>query len=80
MMRREAGLVCGAALTCGPLRAAVPLAFLGIGLLGRPLPAGPLWLLPVTVLGVAAILFVTTELTTRRALRVPAIRTLAQAG
>ena len=80
MLRLEAGLVCAAALTCGLLLAAVPLAFLGIGFLDRPLPSGPLWLLPFTVLVVAAVTFITTEHATRWMLRRSPLRALAQAA
>ncbi|TDC73319.1 FtsX-like permease family protein [Streptomyces hainanensis] len=77
MMRREAALITVAALATGLALAAVPLALLGQGFLGRPWPAGPPWLLPATALTVAAIAFLTTELPTRRALRTPPAEALA---
>ena len=70
MMRREAGVVTVAALVGGLLLSAVPLLSLGIGFLDRPWPAGPVWLAPAAAFVVAAIAFGTTELPTRRALRV----------
>ncbi|GAB2876308.1 FtsX-like permease family protein [Streptomyces mayteni] len=77
MMRREAALITVAALATGLALSAVPLALLGVGFLDHPWPAGPWWLLPATVLTVAAIAFLTTELPTRQALRVPPAEALA---
>lgn len=70
MMRREAALISAIAVIVGTLLAAVPLVLLGIGVLHRPWPAGPVWLLPATVLTVAVIAFAALGLPTRRALRV----------
>ncbi|HEV7961280.1 MAG TPA: FtsX-like permease family protein [Actinoplanes sp.] len=77
MMRREAALIFGFALTAGTLLSAIPLALLGTGLLHRPWPAGPPWLLPATALSVAAITFLATELPTRHALRTDPAQALA---
>lgn len=71
MMRREAGVVAGAALVTGTALSALPLALLGLGFLSRPWPAGPVWLLPVTAATVLVTAFLTVELPTRAALRVP---------
>ncbi|GAA4796565.1 ABC transporter permease [Streptomyces ziwulingensis] len=71
MMRREAAVTAATALGAALLLSAVPLALLGQGFLGRPWPAGPAWLLPALALTVTATAFLTTELPTRRALRVP---------
>ncbi|MFE2510790.1 FtsX-like permease family protein [Streptomyces naganishii] len=71
MMRREATVITAAALGAGLVLSAVPLALLGQGFLGRPWPAGPAWLLPVTAAVLAATAFLTIELPTRRALSVP---------
>ncbi|MFC8219608.1 FtsX-like permease family protein [Streptomyces sp. NPDC057362] len=71
MMRREAAVVAAAALACGLLLSAVPLALLGQGFLGHPWPAGPVWLLPVVAATVTATAYLTIELPTRHALRTP---------
>jgi len=71
MMRREAALICAIALGTGVLLSVIPLAFLAIGILHRPWPAGPLWLLPAVAVVVAGIAFLTIELPTRQALRTP---------
>lgn len=71
MMRREAGVIAVAALVSGAALSAVPLALLGEGFLSRPWPAGPAWLLPAAAVTVVVTAYVTIELPTRRALRVP---------
>lgn len=71
MMRREAAVTAATALTTALLLSAVPLALLGQGFLGRPWPAGPVWLLPALALTVTATAFLTVELPTRQALRTP---------
>ncbi|GAB3265619.1 ABC transporter permease [Kineosporia babensis] len=78
MTRREAGLITAAATVTGLALAAVPMLLLGVGLLGRPYPAGPIWLVPVTVVVVAVIGFASIELATRQALRLPPAEALAQ--
>lgn len=80
MMRREAALASGVALAAGGLLSVVPLVMLGIGFLGRPLPAGPGWLAPGVAVLVVVIAFVAIELPTRHALRTPPARALSQAG
>jgi putative ABC transport system permease protein len=77
MMRREAALIVGFALSAGTLLSAIPLALLGTGFLHRPWAGGPLWLLPATALTVAAIAFLATELPTRHALRADPTHALA---
>jgi putative ABC transport system permease protein len=69
MMRREAAVTAATALTTALLLSAVPLALLGQGFLGRPWPAGPVWLLPALAFTVTVTAFLTIELPTRRALR-----------
>ena len=69
MMRREATVISVAALGAGLALSTVPLILLGLGFLGRPWAAGPLWLLPATVVVIVAIAFITIEVPTRRALR-----------
>jgi putative ABC transport system permease protein len=71
MMRREAAVTAATALTTALLLSAVPLALLGQGFLGRPWPAGPVWLLPTVALTVTVTAFLTIELPTRQALRTP---------
>ncbi|MEU9157462.1 ABC transporter permease [Streptomyces sp. NPDC048417] len=71
MMRREAGVIALAALAAGLALSALPLALLGQGFLHRPWPAGPVWLLPAAAVTVIVTSYVTIELPTRRALRVP---------
>jgi putative ABC transport system permease protein len=71
MMRREAAMVAGAAIAAGLALSALPLALLGQGFLGRPWPAGPVWLLPAAAVTVAVTAFATIELPTRQALRTP---------
>lgn len=78
MMRREALLITVAALAGGLLLSAVPLALLSIGFLGRPWPAGPVWLAPAVVAVVAVLAFVAIELPTRRAVRLSPSKALAQ--
>ncbi len=78
MMRREAALICTVALGTGVGLSVLPLAFLAVGILHRPWPAGPLWLLPAIAVVVAAIAFLTIELPTRQALRTPPARALTR--
>jgi putative ABC transport system permease protein len=78
MMRREAALICAVALGTGLLLSVIPLAFLAIGFLHRPWPAGPLWLVPTVAVVVAGIAFLTMELPTRRALRTPPAHALTR--
>ncbi|MBT0767418.1 FtsX-like permease family protein [Kineosporia sp. J2-2] len=78
MTRREAGLITLAATVTGLLLAATPMVLLGLGLLGRPWPAGPVWLVPATIGVVVLIGFTSIELATRQALRLPPAEALAQ--
>ncbi|MET9086731.1 FtsX-like permease family protein [Streptomyces sp. NPDC004237] len=71
MMRREAGVIAVAALVSGAALSAVPLALLGQGFLDRPWPAGPAWLAPAAAVTVIVTAYVTIELPTRSALRMP---------
>ncbi|MBP0456669.1 ABC transporter permease [Streptomyces montanisoli] len=79
MMRREAAMVAAMACGAGLVVSAVPLVLLGQGFLGRPWPAGPVWLLPVAVAVLTATSFVALELPTRRALRTPPAEALRAA-
>ncbi|RZS80041.1 putative ABC transport system permease protein [Motilibacter rhizosphaerae] len=78
VLRGESALVAAAAVGAGLLLSAVPLGLLGVAFLGRPWAAGPLWLLPAVVVGVAAVALGTTELPLRRMLRAPASAALAR--
>jgi putative ABC transport system permease protein len=69
MMRREAAVTAATALTTALLLSAIPLALLGQAFLGRPWPAGPVWLLPALAVTVTVTAFLTIELPTRQALR-----------
>ncbi|PDP88830.1 ABC transporter permease [Glycomyces fuscus] len=66
LLRREAALIAVGAVAAGVLASAVPLAFAGMGLLGRPWPGGPLWLLPATALVVAMVSWLCAEFPARR--------------
>jgi hypothetical protein len=77
MVRREAALVCAAAVGAGVALSAVPPALLGTGFLGRPWAAGPLWLLPAAAT-VAMIAWLATEIPVRSALRAAPADVLAQ--
>jgi putative ABC transport system permease protein len=77
MVRRESGLIVAGALAAGLLLSAVPLVLLGAGFLHRPWAAGPVWLLPVTVLTVAGIAYLSIDLPTRKALRTGPAEALA---
>ncbi|WP_190394358.1 ABC transporter permease [Nocardiopsis quinghaiensis] len=66
LLRREAAMIAVGAVVAGVLASAVPLVFAGMGLLGRPWPDGPLWLLPATVLVVAVVAWLCAELPARR--------------
>ncbi|WP_446460020.1 ABC transporter permease [Streptomyces sp. BRA346] len=79
MMRREAALISGLALATGLVLSVVPLALLSAGFLHRPWPAGPPWLAPVVAVVLAGIAFLTVELPTRQALRVPPAHALSRA-
>ncbi|MFI7643479.1 ABC transporter permease [Nonomuraea sp. NPDC049400] len=67
MLRWEAVLTAGAAAGAGVALAAVPLTTLSVSFLGRPWPAGPLWLVPASALLVAVVVWLATALPARRA-------------
>ncbi|MEU5489381.1 ABC transporter permease [Streptomyces sp. NPDC020196] len=71
MVRREAAFTIVTALTTGLLLSAVPLALVGQGFLGRPWPAGPIWLLPSLAVAVTVTAVLAVELPARRALHTP---------
>ncbi|WP_433825938.1 FtsX-like permease family protein [Actinoplanes sp. CA-015351] len=78
VMRWETAIVCAGALVGALAVCAVPLGLLGVAFLGRPWPAGPLWLLPVIAATVVGLAFLTTEMPTRQALRTPPAAALAR--
>lgn len=66
VMRREAVMIAAGAGAAGLLAVLFPLFCVAVGLLGRPFPAGPLWLVPVTVLGVFAVSWLCVSVPARR--------------
>jgi putative ABC transport system permease protein len=77
-VRREAILVCAAAIGAGTLLSAGPLVLLAVGILDRPWPAGPWWAAPSAAAVIAAVALASTELPTRRALRIPPVEALTR--
>ncbi|MFI6298608.1 FtsX-like permease family protein [Nonomuraea sp. NPDC050790] len=69
MIRWEALLVALTASAAGLVMSAVPLLFLSIGFLGRPWPAGPLWLAPAAVAVVCVVVGLAYDLPARRLVR-----------
>ncbi|GII97485.1 membrane protein [Sinosporangium siamense] len=69
MIRWEALLIALTASLAGLAMSAVPLVLLGIGFLGRPWPAGPLWLVPAAVAVVCVVVWLAFDLTARRLIR-----------
>ncbi|TDE28409.1 ABC transporter permease [Nonomuraea mesophila] len=67
MLRWEAALTAGAAAGAGVVLAAVPLTTLSMSFLGRPWPAGPLWLVPACVLLLGVVAWLATVLPARPA-------------
>ena len=80
MMRREAVLITAGALLAGMALTVVPLALLGTAFLHRPWPAGPVWLVPATVLTIATVAYLSLQLPTRHALRTPPAAALGARG
>ncbi|GAA2358826.1 FtsX-like permease family protein [Nonomuraea africana] len=66
MLRWESLVIALLAAVSGLVLAGVPLALLSIGFLGRPWPAGPLWLVPASVLVVAMVVWPAVNLPVRR--------------
>lgn len=69
MMRTEALLTVGLAAVLGSLVAAVPLGVLSIGLIGNPLPAGPIGVYLGALAGAALLGLVSIAVSTRLSLR-----------
>ncbi|MFJ8961635.1 FtsX-like permease family protein [Lentzea sp. NPDC102401] len=69
MMRAEALLTVGLAAVLGSLVAAVPLGVLSIGLIGTPLPAGPIGVYLGALAGAALLGLVSIAVSTRLSLR-----------
>ncbi|RSM94499.1 hypothetical protein DMB42_51255 [Nonomuraea sp. WAC 01424] len=66
VVRWEAMLVGAGASVSGLVLSAVPLVLLSLGFLARPLPAGPLWLVPASIVGVMSIVSLAMELPARK--------------
>ncbi|MFI6325001.1 FtsX-like permease family protein [Nonomuraea sp. NPDC050556] len=66
MVRWEALVIAGAAAGSGLVLAGVPLGLLSVGFLGRPWPAGPLWLVPASVVLVGLVVWLALDLPARR--------------
>ena len=71
VMRREAVMIAAGASAAGLLAVLFPLLCVAVGLLGRPFPAGPLWLVPVTVLTVFAVSWLCVAVPARKLTAVP---------
>ncbi|MEV0585757.1 FtsX-like permease family protein [Nonomuraea sp. NPDC050310] len=69
MIRWEALLLALTAAVIGLALSAVPLMALSLGFLGRPLPAGPLWLAPASAAAVCVVVWLALDLTARRLIR-----------
>ncbi|WP_293786485.1 ABC transporter permease, partial [uncultured Aeromicrobium sp.] len=69
MVTREAALLSGLAIAAGIGVAVLPMSILGAGLLGRPWPQGPLWVLPAIAAILVAIAVGSMRGTTVRLLR-----------
>jgi putative ABC transport system permease protein len=80
MMRREAVLITAGALVAGMALTLVPLALLGTAFLHHPWPSGPVWLVPATVLTIAAVAYLSLQLPTRHVLRTPPAAALGARG
>lgn len=52
---REAALLAALAVAAGVVLAVLPMSVLGLGVLARPWPQGPLWVLPAITAVVAAV-------------------------
>ncbi|GIJ45132.1 membrane protein [Virgisporangium aliadipatigenens] len=77
-VRQEALLVCATAIGAGAVLSAGPLVLLAVGILGRPVPAGPWWSAPLVFAIVALIALLSMELPTRRALAVAPVEALTR--
>ncbi|MFI9597466.1 FtsX-like permease family protein [Nonomuraea sp. NPDC052265] len=66
VVRWEALLVGAGASASGLVLSAVPLVLLSVGFLARPLPAGPLWLVPASIVGAMTIVSLAMELPARK--------------
>ncbi|MFJ9552822.1 FtsX-like permease family protein [Nocardiopsis sp. NPDC101807] len=66
VLRREAAMIALGANAAGLLAVLFPLLCVGAALLGRPFPAGPLWPVPVAVLGVSAVAWLCVAVPARK--------------
>jgi len=70
MVNRETGVLAALAIGAGMVVSVVPMSLLGLGVMGRPWPQGPLWVIPAICAAVALIAWGATRTATVRALRV----------
>lgn len=77
MMRKETRLICLLA-TAGGLALSLPsVVLLGLGLLGRPWPQGPLWAIPALVAVICAVAYPAIMVPAGRAMRSSPVESLA---
>lgn len=69
MVTRETAVMSVLAIGAGLLVSVVPMSLLGLGIVGRPWPQGPLWLIPAVSATVALIGWGATRTAAGRALR-----------
>jgi putative ABC transport system permease protein len=68
MVRREAFLLSAMAIGAGLAVSVLPMSLVGLGLLGRPWPQGPLWLIPVCAALAAFLAYAATTIRARKAI------------
>lgn len=73
MITREAALLTALAVAAGFVLSVLPMSLLGLGVLGRPWPQGPLWVIPAIGAVVALVTLGSMLGATRRILRRPPI-------
>ncbi|WP_313407106.1 FtsX-like permease family protein [Aeromicrobium sp.] len=73
MVTREAALLTGLAIAAGTVLAVLPMSVLGLGVLARPWPQGPLWVIPAISALVAVTALAAMRGATRRVLRAPVL-------
>ncbi|MBW9206323.1 ABC transporter permease [Mumia sp. zg.B17] len=71
MVTREAALISALAITAGLILSVLPMSVLALGVVGRPWPQGPLWLIPAVSIVVALIATGSMRAATRRILQRP---------
>ena len=71
MVTREAALISALAIAAGLILSVLPMSVLALGVVGRPWPQGPLWLIPAVSTVVVIIATCSMRGATRRILRRP---------